>query len=306
MRRGAAPGRGACRSSCRSRTACGLSSAVMPGREQQRRASRPSRHGRGGPSWCRCSWPLSSGLLRNASCCFAFMSPYGIVHRCSPVFMSIAVMRPSGPLKRSGMPASGSSAGGFGAGGGPSPTARDGPRRDRLAGHPRRIPLLRRREHHRRAAADRRDEHDAGRRIGRGRADDVGAAVAARAGVRRALPFRVAAMRRRRRTAAPAGRGLCARSSASLRISGVKSIRSSSRRPCRSNGAGLVGCALRRRQLLARHLRLRRGPLDDRPDRFARLAVERIHVGLLRHLEQAGNPAPTDVDVQQDGAVGLS
>ena len=54
------------------------------------------------------------------------------------------------------------------------------------------------------------------------------------------------------------------------------------------------------RQLLARHLRLRRRPHFHRPDRFAGVAVVGVDVGLLGDLEQARDAPAADVDVEQD------
>ena len=174
---------------------CGRLSAVWPSRSSNvdvaASAAWPRR-----PQLVSTFTPFNSGLLRNASCCRVGMSPCGIIQRCSPVFMSMAMMRPSGPLKMSGKPASGSSASGLAR---RRPfAARDGPRRQRLAGHLVVVPLLRRREDRRRAAAGRRDEDHARRRIGRRRTGDVRAAAATRADVRGTLALGVAAMRRRR------------------------------------------------------------------------------------------------------------
>ena len=124
------------------------------------------------------------------------MSPCGIVHRCSPVFMSIATMRPSGPLKRSGNA-------------GERIVRRLGRRRaasltrgdpvgQRLAGH---LVVSRSVAGARivgEQPLDRGDEDHARRRVGRRWSGDVRATAAARADVRGALALLVAAMRRRR------------------------------------------------------------------------------------------------------------
>ncbi len=94
----------------------------------------------------------------------------------------------------------------------------------------------------------------------------------------------------------------CARSAirrASSRSSGVKSIRSSTVMPCRSNAAGLVGNRLGRRVLLPRHGPRRDRPLLDRPHRLAGHAVEDVHEGLLAGLGDRLDVAPVDPDVEQ-------
>ena len=73
---------------------------------------------------------------------------------------------------------------------------------------------------------------------------------------------------------------------ASLRSSGVKSMRSSSESPCRSKGAGQCWKWLGRRQGFAGHRRLRDRPFGDRPDRNASHPVQHVHERLLGHLGQ--------------------
>ncbi len=72
-------------------------------------------------------------------------------------------------------------------------------------------------------------------------------------------------------------------------------------RPWRSIRRRLGRVELRLRELLARHLRLRRRLLHHRPDRLAGVAVVGIQVRLLGHLEEARDAAAADVDVEQDG-----
>jgi hypothetical protein len=75
---------------------------------------------------------------------------------------------------------------------------------------------------------------------------------------------------------------------ACARSSGVKSMRSSSLSPCRSNGGGRSG---------NRGLRYR--SLDDRPDRLAALAVEDVGEPLLAHLDDGLDRAAGDAEIDQ-------
>ena len=63
----------------------------------------------------------------------------------------------------------------------------------------------------------------------------------------------------------------------------------------------LRGERLGRRKLLARHVRLRHGPLLDRPYRLARRAVENVGEGLLARLGHRLDCPPVDGDVDQHG-----
>ncbi len=71
---------------------------------------------------------------------------------------------------------------------------------------------------------------------------------------------------------------------------------------CRANGAGLAGKGLRRPRPFARHIRLRHGPLFDRPDRFAGDAVEHEQESLLRRLRDDVPAAPVVSNRQELGS----
>ena len=76
-------------------------------------------------------------------------------------------------------------------------------------------------------------------------------------------------------------------------------MRSASTSPCCENGARLRRNRLRLRRLLARHVALQHRRLDDRPDRLARRAIERVDPALLRRLRDRLPPLPVHRDVHE-------
>ena len=102
--------------------------------------------------------------------------------------------------------------------------------------------------------------------------------------------------RREERAAIEAASGpRCAR----WRSSGVKSMRSSSVSPWRSNAGGFVGNGCVGERPLARRRRLRHRPLFDRPDRRAGPTVEDVGEALLAHLRHRLDAPAVDGDVHQ-------
>ncbi len=89
-------------------------------------------------------------------------------------------------------------------------------------------------------------------------------------------------------------------SSASACSAGVKSMRSSSVKPWRSNAGGLVGNGCVGDVTLARHVGLADRPLLDRPDRLAVRAIEDEDERLLRDLGDGLDRLAVDGDVDQD------
>ena len=89
-------------------------------------------------------------------------------------------------------------------------------------------------------------------------------------------------------------------SSAAARSSGVKSIRSSTVTPCRSNAGGFGRKRLRRRRLLTGRFRLRHRPIFDRPHGLPGDAVEHEGERLLRQLHDRSDSPAIDGDVRQN------
>ena len=177
-------------------------------------------------------------------------------------------------------------------------TARRDPRGQRLAGHLVVVAFGCRRQQRRRAAARGRDEDHARARIGCRGPRDVRAATAAGADVRRALALLVAAMRRRGkqgREQIEFPRALERQLPDLRRV--VDQVRLGAALEVVRRGLGHV--RLRPRELFFRHERRGRRAIDDRPDRFARVPVVRIHPRLFRDLEEARNAPAIDVHVEQ-------
>src|SRR5688572_8932197 len=144
-------------------------------------------------------------------------------------------------------------------------TTSHGPCRQCLAGHLRVIAFTGWRKNRWRTPAGGSDEDHARRRVRRWRPGDVGAATPTRAEVRGTFPFRIAAMRRRHEQGGeqvPLARAL-QRELANLRRE-INQVFFPPALQIEWRGSGRM--RLRRRQLLAGHFRLRRGPIDDGPD----------------------------------------
>ena len=93
--------------------------------------------------------------------------------------------------------------------------------------------------------------------------------------------------------------------SASARSSGVKSIRSSTRTPCRSNAAGFDGIGCVAAACSPGTSDAGTGRLDDRPHRLARHAIEHVRVRLLRELHDGFDAPAVDGDVREDRRRGV-